>query len=206
MDSIDLEVLKTCAQWIEAGQRCELVTVIRTWGSSPRPEGATLAICEDGQVVGSVSGGCIEDDLIARVREEGIKRVVPEIVTYGITADEAHRFGLKHHRGRRLRETIFSELTQVKGISDKTAEKLLNEFKSIAKIKENQTILVDCRSIRKKFSNVSDENIIYNYSRSCSLGYAGRVFIVLKHNTQIANHFIQPHTLTCRPMVDLNIV
>ncbi|CAM8661905.1 XdhC Xanthine and CO dehydrogenases maturation factor, XdhC/CoxF family [Oxalobacteraceae bacterium] len=94
MDSIDLEVLKTCSEWIAAGKQCELVTVIRTWGSSPRPEGATLGICEDGRVVGSVSGGCIEDDLIARARESGITRTQPEIVTYGITADEAHRFGL----------------------------------------------------------------------------------------------------------------
>ena len=94
MDSIDLDVLKTCDRWLRDGHRCELVTVIRTWGSSPRPQGATLAICDDGQVVGSVSGGCIEDDLIARVRSEGITRTVPEIVTYGITADEAHRFGL----------------------------------------------------------------------------------------------------------------
>ncbi|WUR12132.1 XdhC family protein [[Empedobacter] haloabium] len=94
MDSIDLEVLKTSAAWIAAGHRCELVTVIKTWGSSPRPIGATLAICDDGRVVGSVSGGCIEDDLIARVRSEGITRTLPEIVSYGITADEAHRFGL----------------------------------------------------------------------------------------------------------------
>ncbi len=94
MDSIDLEVLKQCRQWVAAGRACQLVTVIKTWGSSPRPEGATLAICDDGRVVGSVSGGCIEDDLIARVRAEGITRSLPEIVTYGITADEAHRFGL----------------------------------------------------------------------------------------------------------------
>ena len=94
MDSIDLEVLKTCSDWIAAGKRCELVTVIKTWGSSPRPEGATLGICDDGHVVGSVSGGCIEDDLIDRVRKEGITRTQPEVVTYGITADEAHRFGL----------------------------------------------------------------------------------------------------------------
>jgi xanthine dehydrogenase accessory factor len=53
-----------------------------------------MAICEDGYVVGSVSGGCIEDDLIARVRAEGMTRKLPEVVTYGITADEAHRFGL----------------------------------------------------------------------------------------------------------------
>jgi xanthine dehydrogenase accessory factor len=94
MDSIDLEVLKTCDQWLAQGWNCELVTVIRTWGSSPRPQGATLAIREDGRVVGSVSGGCIEDDLIDHVRKEGIARTVPELVTYGITADEAHRFGL----------------------------------------------------------------------------------------------------------------
>lgn len=94
MDSIDLEVLKTCDLWIKAGRRCALVTVIKTWGSSPRPEGATLVIADDGSVVGSVSGGCIEDDLIERVRNEGIVRMTPEIVTYGITADEAHRFGL----------------------------------------------------------------------------------------------------------------
>ncbi|MYM38486.1 XdhC family protein [Duganella qianjiadongensis] len=94
MDSIDLEVLKTSAGWIAAGQRCELVTVIKTWGSSPRPVGATLAICADGTVVGSVSGGCIEDDLIDRVRREGIAQTTPRLVSYGITADEAHRFGL----------------------------------------------------------------------------------------------------------------
>ena len=94
MDSIDLEVLKTAAGWIGAGHRCELITVIKTWGSSPRPIGATLAICDDGRVVGSVSGGCIEDDLIERVRQSGITRTVPEVVSYGITADEAHRFGL----------------------------------------------------------------------------------------------------------------
>ncbi|MFD2366482.1 XdhC family protein [Pseudoduganella sp. GCM10020061] len=94
MDSIDLEVLKAASAWIDAGQRCLLVTVVRTWGSSPRPAGALLAICEDGRVSGSVSGGCIEDDLIERVRCEGITRTRPELVTYGITADEAHRFGL----------------------------------------------------------------------------------------------------------------
>ncbi|KFI08819.1 XdhC family protein [Massilia sp. BSC265] len=94
MDSIDLDVLKTCDAWLAAGRRCQLVTVIKTWGSSPRPIGALLAICEDGSVVGSVSGGCIEDDLIEKVRRNGIEMTRPEIVSYGISADEAHRFGL----------------------------------------------------------------------------------------------------------------
>jgi xanthine dehydrogenase accessory factor len=94
MDNIDLEVLKTCDSWLGAGLACELVTVLKTWGSSPRPEGSMLAICEDGRVVGSVSGGCIEDDMIDRARREGLQRTLPGIVTYGMTADEAHRFGL----------------------------------------------------------------------------------------------------------------
>jgi xanthine dehydrogenase accessory factor len=94
MDSTDLEVLKNCHRWINEGHRCALVTVIKTWGSSPRPQGAMLAIRDDGLVLGSVSGGCIEDDLIERVRTHGIHRSLPEIVTYGVSAEEAHRFGL----------------------------------------------------------------------------------------------------------------
>ncbi len=94
MDSMDMEVLQACVQWLRDGHACEYVTVVRTWGSSPRPEGATMAIRADGMVVGSVSGGCIEDDLIARVREQGLVRSTPEILTYGISSEEAHRFGL----------------------------------------------------------------------------------------------------------------
>jgi xanthine dehydrogenase accessory factor len=95
MDSLDLDVLKTAAAWLNAGHRCQLVTVVKTWGSSPRPIGATLAVREDGRVIGSVSGGCIEDDLIANVRARGIAAEArPHIVSYGISADDAHRFGL----------------------------------------------------------------------------------------------------------------
>jgi len=68
MDSVDLEVLRNSAAWVEEGRRVLLVTVVKTWGSSPRPEGAMLAVREDGRVVGSVSGGCIEDDIVERSR------------------------------------------------------------------------------------------------------------------------------------------
>ncbi|MGO4157565.1 XdhC family protein [Cupriavidus sp. YAF13] len=94
MDSVDLEVLKSSVKWQAEGHRTLLVTVVRTWGSSPRPEGAMLAVRDDGLVVGSVSGGCIEDDIIDRVRREGIAGAHPEAVKYGISAEEAHRFGL----------------------------------------------------------------------------------------------------------------
>ena len=98
MDSVDLEVLKTSVRWLEQGRRVLLVTVVKTWGSSPRPEGAMLALRDDGVVVGSVSGGCIEDDLIHRIREGGVQAAcateTPAVLRYGISADEAHRFGL----------------------------------------------------------------------------------------------------------------
>ena len=105
MDSVDLEVLKSSARWLDEGHRALLVTVVRTWGSSPRPEGAMLAVRDDGLVVGSVSGGCIEDDLIDRVRNRGIEQTHPEAVKYGISAEEAHRFGLPCTTAPRKRPT-----------------------------------------------------------------------------------------------------
>jgi xanthine dehydrogenase accessory factor len=94
MDSVDLDVLRKSAAWVDDGRRVLLVTVTKTWGSSPRPEGAMLAVRDDGLVAGSVSGGCIEDDIVDRTRREGQRATKCEVVTYGISADEAHRFGL----------------------------------------------------------------------------------------------------------------
>jgi xanthine dehydrogenase accessory factor len=94
MDSVDLDVLRKSAAWVDEGRRVLLVTVVKTWGSSPRPEGALLAVREDGLVVGSVSGGCIEDDIVDRTRREGQRATKCEVVTYGVSADEARRFGL----------------------------------------------------------------------------------------------------------------
>lgn len=97
MENLDVMVLRQLRDWRQAGRRALLATVVRTWGSSPRPVGSIMALAEDGAVVGSVSGGCIEDDLIARhsrVGQQAMPTGAPARVKYGITADEAHRFGL----------------------------------------------------------------------------------------------------------------
>ncbi|QXI36778.1 XdhC family protein [Pseudomonas xantholysinigenes] len=98
MESIDLLVLRTAHDWLQAGHRVLLATVARTWGSSPRPVGSMMALRNDGRVVGSVSGGCIEDDLIHRYTTAyggpGLPEGTPEVIRYGISADDAHRFGL----------------------------------------------------------------------------------------------------------------
>ena len=115
MDSVDLEVLKSSVHWLEQGHGALLVTVVRTWGSSPRPEGAMLVMRDDGTVVGSVSGGCIEDDLIDQVRRCGIEQTTPEAVKYGITAEEAHRFGLPCGGTIQL---VLEPLTRTSGIAE----------------------------------------------------------------------------------------
>src|SRR3569832_227381 len=95
MENLAVTVLRALRDWRAAGRRALLATVVRTWGSSPRPTGSIMALCEDGSVIGSVSGGCIEDDLIFRhTRENAIPSGPPSFVKYGVTADEAHRFGL----------------------------------------------------------------------------------------------------------------
>jgi xanthine dehydrogenase accessory factor len=94
---LDHGVLRTAVDWQLAGDAVWLVTVARTWGSSPRPPGSLMAIRGDGAVAGSVSGGCIEDDLVRSLREGGAPwrhARVPTVLRYGVSADEAHRFGL----------------------------------------------------------------------------------------------------------------
>jgi xanthine dehydrogenase accessory factor len=108
MENLDVMVLRTLRDWRQADQRALLATVVRTWGSSPRPVGSIMALREDGTVVGSVSGGCIEDDLIYQytqayaanpmagdaVKGKAIPSGPPAFIKYGVSADEAHRFGL----------------------------------------------------------------------------------------------------------------
>ena len=99
MESLDLRVLSDVLSWRQAGHAVTLVTVVQTWGSAPRPPGALLAVRDDGMVSGSVSGGCVEDDLIARTKAafKAVPRPsvnLPSTIAYGVTQEEASRFGL----------------------------------------------------------------------------------------------------------------
>ena len=94
MNSMDVEVIRTAMDWMNRGHRVVLGTVVRTWGSSPRPPGSLMIIRDDGQVAGSLSGGCIEDDLIERIKRGEVAPRLPQSTTYGASAEEAQRFGL----------------------------------------------------------------------------------------------------------------
>lgn len=90
MKNSDLEVLEHLSNWLSEGREVELVTLVRCWGSAPRPVGSLAAIREDGAIVGSVSGGCIEKDLTSLLR----KNNKTDLIRHEISSEQAVRYGL----------------------------------------------------------------------------------------------------------------
>lgn len=93
MRDVDSDPLDRLAEWRASGKKAALATVIRTWGSSPRPVGSHLAVSEDGDFAGSVSGGCIEGSVI----EAALKTITtgePVKMEFGVTNDMAWEVGL----------------------------------------------------------------------------------------------------------------
>ncbi|MBG6071218.1 MULTISPECIES: XdhC family protein [unclassified Polaromonas] len=125
MESLDLRVLAEALDWHRAGWPVTLVTVVQTWGSAPRPPGALLAVRGDGAVSGSVSGGCVEDDLIARIRSgEGAHSDFnrkPSMMAYGVSREEAARFGLPCGGTLRLVQESLEVTAWVEDVLQRTA-------------------------------------------------------------------------------------
>lgn len=85
--------LATAARWRDEGRRVALATVVATWGSSPRPVGSQLAVDEAGQMVGSVSGGCIEGAVVHETKAV-MENGAPKLLEYGVTNEQAWEVGL----------------------------------------------------------------------------------------------------------------
>jgi len=94
MRAADHQVLDQLCRWLTAGERLWYATVVATWGSSPRPVGSLFACTADGRQVGSLSGGCVEDDLLAALAAGGLAAARPQFFRYGETAEESERLGL----------------------------------------------------------------------------------------------------------------
>lgn len=90
IDNSDTQVLTQAIEWLDQGSMVELITVARTWGSSPRPPGSLAAVRDDGHLVGSVSGGCIEKQIAIRIDKQDRARTF----SHEISNDEARKFGL----------------------------------------------------------------------------------------------------------------
>ena len=94
MQAVDNEVLGQVLTWLESGKPCWLATVVGTWGSSPRPVGSLLACDRNGSVTGSLSGGCVEDDLLEKLARGELAAERAQFFRYGVTAEETERLGL----------------------------------------------------------------------------------------------------------------
>lgn len=99
MQSSQQQIVSHVEKWLQESKQVWLCTILKTWGSSPRPIGAMMACTLDGELVGSISGGCIEEDFLEQLRDGSLKaqydaQAKPFIVKYGVTAEEQARLKL----------------------------------------------------------------------------------------------------------------
>lgn len=111
----DIAVLNGALTWLRDGHLVALVTVLRTWGSSPRPPGSLLAMNNLGRYVGSVSGGCIEESLVEGYRDGQIAGPTPTLVNFGVNREQAARIGLPC--GGRI-EVLIEQLEEPESIAE----------------------------------------------------------------------------------------
>ena len=117
--SNDAEILTTALNWLEDNHQVTLITVLQTWGSSPRPVGSLMIIRDDGLHAGSVSGGCVEEDLLVRAKNNQLSNEIATTLSFGSSNQEAVHLGLPC--GGRLELLIepLDNLVQIKTIIDK---------------------------------------------------------------------------------------
>jgi xanthine/CO dehydrogenase XdhC/CoxF family maturation factor len=87
------DILLTAEEWKRAGRHVAIATVVETWGSAPRPAGSHLVIDEAGSFLGSVSGGCVEADVVSEAQDV-IEDGKPRVLEFGVADETAWRAGL----------------------------------------------------------------------------------------------------------------
>jgi xanthine dehydrogenase accessory factor len=87
------EIVSEVERWRQNGDQVAVATVVATRMSAPRPVGAKFAVSERGAICGSVSGGCVESDVVEQAKDV-LESGVPKLLTYGISDDEALGVGL----------------------------------------------------------------------------------------------------------------
>jgi xanthine/CO dehydrogenase XdhC/CoxF family maturation factor len=93
MLSTDNDILKAAQDWRNQGHQVALATVVETWGSAPRPVGSNLVIDEEGNFLGSVSGGCVEGAVVTEALDV-IESGKPRMLEFGVADETAWKVGL----------------------------------------------------------------------------------------------------------------
>ena len=89
----DADILASAQQWRDQGKGVAIATVVETWGSAPRPTGSNLVIDEDGNFLGSVSGGCVEGAVVTEALDV-IQQGKPRLLEFGVADETAWKVGL----------------------------------------------------------------------------------------------------------------
>jgi len=173
MNSMDQQDIKQLSLWLEAGKQCWLCTIVSTFGSSPRPVGSLLACNEDGQYCGSLSGGCVEDDLREDILKGKLAKDKPERISYGVAVEDVLKLGLPC--GGQLeviveplnqgQTTIYQELAQAVA-----GRKLITR---IVDLKSGQAHLQDSK--QNAALTITDDSMQHTYGSSFQLLLIGAV-------------------------------
>ena len=114
MQGSQLDVLKGCLSCLQNGEHITLVSVAKTWGTSPRPVGSLLAVSSSGLFFGGVSGGCVEEDLIEQLKNT--PATFPHLIIYGETEAQRHHFGLPCGGALQLIAEPLNDIEEVKNL------------------------------------------------------------------------------------------
>ena len=93
MLATDADILKEAEAWKRSGRGVALATVVETWGSAPRPVGSNLVIDDQGNFLGSVSGGCVEGAVVTEALDV-IESGEPKVIEFGVADETAWKVGL----------------------------------------------------------------------------------------------------------------
>ncbi len=117
----DQEVIQVAHEWLLENHSVYLITVVRTWGSSPRPVGSLAAVRDDGELVGSVSGGCVEKQLVESLSPESVAE--RRISTIHINDEQARRFGLACGGELELVFELFNDCLELEALANATRQR-----------------------------------------------------------------------------------
>ena len=184
MHSLDHQVLHTLQSWVEQHHAAWLCTIVATHGSSPRPVGSLMACNNHGQVVGSLSGGCVEEELLEQLLG-GEYTTLPCTVRYGLNADDNARLGLPC--GGHL--TVLIEKIDKTSLPDLiTINNRLNERKCIKRT-------VALNSGRMWLEPVAQFEALTMDEHHCAQGYGPRYTLLLVGAGQLAASLAQMATM-----------
>lgn len=177
---------ETALAWHRAGQGAALATVVETWGSAPRPVGSQLAISGTGEIVGSVSGGCVEGAVVLEA-QEALEEGRTRLLTYGVSNDEAFAVGLAC--GGTIR-------VMVEPIGTDLPEALLAELVARREGRQGVAYAVNTNTWARHLIGPGDSDTAARF-RSDKSGFEGETFIAI-HNPPLrmavigAVHIAQP--------------